>query len=204
MTTPTTTPYDPQIPLTSTNVPTGQTEFLNNFSKLFEAFGENHVALNDPTNPGNHEVVQLVEQKNKRTTQNQEIAVYSKKVDGQTDQLFMRYQSNGKEFQITEYQIYSVDPSIFQTSYFTFLPGGIVVQFGKIFSFGTDYLLGVVVPITKSLSGVSLGGIEVAGVFPPPQPNVSLNVPVNGVYQSIVLKSSVPMVNQFYLFFGNI
>lgn len=198
-------PYNPQIPEKETNIPTAQTEFLRNFRGIFNAFSMNHVPLNDPTNPGNHSIVEMVGQKNSKSTLNQEIIIYSKKVANQTEQLFMRYQSNGKEFQLTEYQIYSVEPTIFQSSYFTFLPGGLVIQFGKLFSSGfTDFNISVIPPVSKNITGVNLGGADVVGVIFPPPPNVSLNVPVDGVFRSINLKSLSGMSNQFYLFVGNL
>jgi hypothetical protein len=194
--------YNSGIPVVSTTIAEAQDLFLNNFSTLFDPFGLDHVPLNDATNPGNHNVIQLVEDPKSRTTQVQEIAIYSKKVDGQTDQLFMRYPLNGKEFQITEFQIYSIQANAKQEAYFTFLPGKIIVYFGRIFSAGRNtFDIDINPPIKTNISGVNLAGI---GPIATNQPNVSLQQPSNGYYTQIILKSLGQMVDNFYLFFGNL
>jgi hypothetical protein len=198
--------YNSQIPIVNTTIAEAQKLFLNNFSTLFDAFSVNHIALNDPTNPGNHNVVQLLEQELSESTQSQEISIYSKKVDGQTDQLFMRYQGNGKEFQLTEYQIYAIPVTTQQEAYFTFLPGKLIVYFGRIFSFGTNEFNINIDPAPKTnLSGLNLCPVASAIGFNVPQPNVRLQQPSNGFYTQFILNSSPkPMLDNFYLFFGNL
>lgn len=194
-------PYNTGIPEPETNIAEAQTLFQNNFLRLFEAFSKDHVSLNELNNAGNHNVIQLIELPSPEATQSLEIAIYSKKVENQTDQLFMRYQGNGKEFQITEYQIYSIVPTNKQEAYFTFLPGKVIVYFGRVFSTGTtSFPIDINPPVTKNISGVNLGGIGTVA----PQPNVQLQMPVNGFYTQIKLISKVAMPDQFYLFFGNI
>ncbi len=201
MTAPTPPPYNTGIPEPETTIAEAQTLFQNNFIRLFEAFSKDHVSLNELNNAGNHNVIQLVELSQPEATQSLEIAIYSKKVEGQTDQLFMRYQGNGKEFQLTEYQIYSIVPTDKQEAYFTFLPGKIIVYFGRVFSAGTtSFNIDINPPVAQNVSGVNLGGIGTATN----QPNVLLQYPVNGFYNQITLRSSSSMVDNFYLFFGNI
>lgn len=199
-------PYNTGIPEPETNIAEAQTLFQNNFTRLFEVFATDHVSLDSSSNAGNHNVIQLVELPSPESTQSQEIAIYSKKVEGQTDQLFMRYQGNGKEFQITEYQIYSIVPTDKQEAYFTFLPGKIIVYFGKVFSVGTtSFPIDINPPVTRVISGVNIGVSADAVGFNIPQPNVSLQYPVNGFYNQIVLTAApTAMLNNFYLFFGNI
>lgn len=199
-------PFDNQIPIITTTIGQAQKLFQNNFSTLFNIFSENHTSLIDPTNPGNHEVIQLTELSSPETTDSQEIAIYSKNVEGQTDQLFMRYKNNGKEFQLTEYQIYSIVPTDKQEAYFTFLPGKIIVYFGRLFSRNTNsFPLDINPPISKNISGFNLcpiGDIVGANVQ---QPNVILQFPVNGFFTQIVLSTApTAMVDNFYLFFGNL
>ncbi len=199
--------YNPGIPLIETTIAQAQKLFQGNFLTLFDAFGLNHVALDDPTNPGNHNVIQLVELSNSETTLPQEIAIYSKKVDGQTDQLFMRYQGNGKEFQLTEYQIYAIPATSKQESYFTFLPGKIIVYFGRVFSKGTKSFNIDINPAPRSnLSGLNLGGIrtDASQITAVSQPNVVLQQPSNGFYNQFTLNSLDDMFDNFYLFFGNL
>lgn len=198
--------YNPQIPKIDTNIAEAQTLFLENFSTLFDAFGINHVDLDDPTNPGNHNVIQLDEQEKARTTQSQEIVIYSKKVDGQTDQLFMRYPSNGKEFQITEFQIYSIVPTPQQEAYFSFLPGKIIVYFGRVFSRNKNtFNIDINPPVTRNISGVNICPVADTVGFNVPQPNVSLQMPVNGFFTQLTLSAApTAMLDNFYLFFGNL
>lgn len=193
--------YNTQIPVVETSIAQAQKLFLNNFSTLFDAFSVNHVPLNDPTNPGNHKVVQLIEQVTGESTQSQEISLYTKKVHGQTDQIFMRYQGNGKEFQLTEYQTYFIKKTSLQEAYFTFLPGGLIIYFGRVFSKGTTtFNIDIQPAPQKNISGLNLAGIDTISA----QPNVTLQQPVNGFYTQLILKSAVAMPDQFYLFFGNL
>lgn len=199
MTTP--PPYNTQIPTQETFIADAQTLFKNNFTRLFEAFADDHVSLNEVSNAGNHNVIRLIELPSSETTQSQEIAIYSKNVEGQTDQLFMRYQGNGKEFQITEYQIYSIPANSTQEAYFSFLPGKVIVYFGRVFSSGKlTANININPPVKSNLSGVNLGGIGISTN----QPNVLLQYPVNGFFNQITLQSSGAMVDNFYLFFGNL
>lgn len=193
-------PYNTQIPVQSTTIAQAQGLFQNNFERLFEAFNTDHVPLDDATNPGNHSVIRLVELNEKESTQSLEIAIYTKKVEGQTDQLFMRYQGNGKEFQITEYQIYTIQQTDNQKSYFSFLPGGIIVYFGRVVGFGQNEVNININPPASNIVGINLAGIQTVSQ----QPNVSLVGNPQVKFSSVKLKSIDPIPDQFYLFFGNL
>jgi len=209
--------YNPQIPVRDTNIAEAQTLFQGNFKTLFDTFSINHIPLNDPTNPGNHNVIQLIELAKSETTQSQEIAIYSKKVVGQTDQLFMRYRGNGKEFQLTEYQIYEIPPITIgqapnivtlQTSYFTFLPGGIIVYFGRVNPTGEGFPINLQPAICSNITGVNLCPIGVTtaknSLY---QSNFVLVPNDKGTISQILLLSSFEIKtppNQYYLVFGNI
>lgn len=193
--------YNPKIPQVKNTIADSQSDFQGNFGTLYDAFIKNHVALDDATNPGNHTHIDLVEQSVSLSTSSQELAIYSKKVANQTDQVFMRYQNNGKEFQITNYQIYSILANDKQESYFSFLPGGIIVYFGKAKSNGTTTFNITLDPaICRNIMGVNLGGIGSIKA----QPNVSLLASFNGPFHTVVLKSALAMVDQFYIIYGNI
>ncbi len=203
MTAPNNPVYNPNVPEENNYIGENQEDFLGNFATLFTAFNENHVSLIDPTNPGNHSVIQLTEQTQGKTTQSQEISIYSKDVPGQTTQLFMRYQNNGKEFQISEYQIYSIPVTDLQEAYFSFLPGGVIVYFGRVFSAGKKtFNIGISPTIKTNISGINLSNI--GNIPATSQSNVSLEAPINGVYSNIILNSIFVMPDQFYLFFGNL
>lgn len=194
-------PYNTQIPVASTTIAEAQKLFQNNFERLFEAFNTDHVPLDDTTNPGNHSVIRLIELPKEESTQSLEIAIYSKKVEGQTDQLFMRYQGDGDEFQITEYQIYSIVPTDNQEAYFTFLPGGVIVYFGRVVGFGqTQVDIELNPPLKTNISGVNLGGISTVSQ----QPNVVLVAYADGFFRTVRMQSSQPIPDQYYLIFGNL
>jgi len=193
-------PYNPSVPESDDTIADGQQAFLTNFSTLFSAFGTNHIDLNDPTNPGNHNVIELIEQDIGRSTESQEIAIYSKDVGGQTDQIFMRYPLNGKEIQISNYQIYSIKETPAQKAFFTFLPGGIIVYFGRVNAFNNTNIVNIDLSpaICKNIMGVNLG--QIARIQQ--KPNVSLKE-VNGFYTTVVLRVLGRMTDQYYLIFGN-
>ncbi len=201
----TTPPYDPRTPLPDEFIADSQPEFLQNFGQLFDAFNLNHISLNDATDPGNHEVIQLFEQERGRETFSQEISIYSKKVANQTDQLFMRYPSNGKEIQLSQYQIYAIQATATQEAYFTFLPGGLLVYFGKAICIGkTEANISLNPSVCTNILGINLGGTGAqAPASNPPQPNVNVSGTPQA-FTTIILKSDVPMINQYYLAFGNI
>lgn len=109
-----------------------QSTFIQNFQQLYTVFSQNHVPLDALANAGNHTIIELPQQDLSQQTNQGEIAVYTKEVPGQTDQIFMRYQGNGQEFQFTTYQLYSLgnfNPGD-ANQYFTFLPGNIIFIFG--------------------------------------------------------------------------
>ncbi len=204
-------PYNPQTPQSDNTIADGQKAFLTNFSTIFTAFGTNHIALNDLTNPGNHNVIELIEQSRGRATQDQEIVIYSKKVANQTDQLFMRYPLNGKEFQLSQYQIYPLQATTTQIGFFTFLPGGIIVYFGRVNPTKNDFPIELNPVLCSNIMGINLC---VIGPIPPPslisdksyQSNVKLTA-INGKFSQVVLINSKLIEtppNQYYLIFGNI
>lgn len=192
--------YNTQIPVGSTTIAEAQKLFQNNFERLFEAFNTDHVSLIDPTNPGNHSVIRLVELPKSESTLPSEIAIYSKKVEGQTDQLFMRQQGNGTEFQLTEFQIYTIQPNDNQKAYFSLLPGGIIVYFGRVVGFAQKEVNIDINPPASNILGVNLAGITTVSQ----QPNVSLVGNSQTKISVVKLKSIDPIPDQFYLFFGNL
>jgi len=128
------TPYNANIPRPTDDLASTQPNFLNNFFQLYEAFKKNHGALDaGATNEGNHTVVEMLEQPGSFQTDVGEISVYSKIVEGQTDQLFLRFQGNGTEVQVTNYQIYGPVALAGQIIYMSFLPGKLLCLFGSFF-----------------------------------------------------------------------
>jgi hypothetical protein len=124
--------YNPNTPTITLPFSQWQPQFLQNFAQLYAAFSTNHVPLDAASNAGNHTIIELVEQALPQQTNVSELAVYTKDVSGQTDQIFLRYQGNGQEVQLTTYQIYSLGNFAQGQSnqYFTFLPGNLILIFG--------------------------------------------------------------------------
>lgn len=154
-------PYDPLVPeLTSDSLDESQPEFLNNFITLFDIFARNHKPIDDPLVPGNHTIIELKEQVTPIQTNVSEINIYNKNVDTSTNQVFLRYQGNGQEFAYTCYQIYGITPEYpnkGQFSYFTFLPGEILMYFGSFIpaSKQSIYKLGLFPPIAKKIISIA-------------------------------------------------
>jgi hypothetical protein len=176
--------YDPQTPKTpSTSLADSQMPFLINFSQLFDIFEVNHISLNATSNAGNHTTIQLLEQENALQTDLSEISVYTKDVPGQTDQIFLRYQANGTEFQFTNYQIYAISP----TTFFTFLPGKIIVYFGSFTQLPSN-VLPLFPAIAKNIMAMSFCPIGLAnGLKPKVMPQASQD----GFCKGLIVTASV-------------
>jgi hypothetical protein len=178
-------PFDSNVPADPSDaLATSQPQLLNNFLTMFNAFQVNHVPLNAAANAGNHTIIQLLEQDNDFQTGVGEISVYVKKVENQTDQVFLGYQGNGQVIQYTNYQIYSIPPTNNQTSFFTFLPGGVIVYFGAVglFNNANNNILNLNPPIAKHIITVDVVTI---GVTPNGKYPVSLIETPNGIFNQI-------------------
>lgn len=205
--------FNPNIPLASTNYADWQSLFLANFSQLNRAFSENHVPLTGGATTGNHTIVELVEQESDTQfqTRSTEMSLYCKDVDGQTDQVFIRYPSNGTEFEYTNYQIYDLHPekigaSIRQTQNFTVLPGKIICYFGSVLSAdnsGKDITAHISLnpPVAKNLltvNSVGIGGSFDAGLAA----IRNMSGYINKINVSFV--HSVPFRSFYYIALANI
>jgi len=122
--------YNPNTPTLQLPYADWQIQFQQNFTQLNTAFSQNHVSLTSGSNAGNHTYIQMPEQSSNPQTSLAEFSIYVKNVETQTDQIFFTYPGNTPVVQFTNYQIYSVQPTANQTTYFTFLPGGLLVYFG--------------------------------------------------------------------------
>lgn len=202
--------YNPNVPQIEDTIDDGQPAFLTNFETIFSAFNANHVDLNDPTNPGNHSIIQLIQQMVSRATESQEIAIYSKKVADQTEQVFMRYPLNGKEFQLSQFQLFGI-PKLDNVPFsnFSFLPGGIVVYFGFVQPNIDGFTIPLIPAICTNIMGVNLCPVGVSTVDNPLyQSNVAgLITTPEGKYSGLIINNSSTIAippQQYYLIFGNI
>ena len=202
-------PYDPNVP-TSPDQALSDTQplFLNNFLQLYDIFKQNHVPLDAVSGAGNHTIIQLYEQENVFQTNVGEISVYTKDAPGQTDQIYLKYQGTaGPELQFTNYQLYSLQPTTTQTSYFTFLPGRILVYFGQCSTVATllppNATLNLLPPIAKNIITVCVTPLGSTAAYKP-----SINVQQNpqGYFNAITfpLSSNTQPANCFYLVMANV
>lgn len=203
-------PYDPQVPQFPTDsLETSQPELLNNFKTLYDIFFKNHVALDAASDKGNHTIVQLIEQINPLQTDVSEISVYTKKIEGSTDQVFLRYQGNGQEFAYTCYQIYGLTPLPNQIPYFTFLPGSILVYFGTFIKTAiTDQVLTLYPPIAKNIMALSFCPLPSASPLTNVKPRVTFQKTDTGFITGINVTNSFPPATSppsyYYIILANI
>lgn len=187
----TTQPYDPNIPTRNNTIGESQLDFLNNFAHLYNAFLVDHIALDAVIGAGNHNIIHLTEQLQQFQTNVGEISGYSKDVEGQTDQIFLKYQGTFPEFQYTTYQIYGLPQTSNQIPFFTFLPGNILVYFGLFtatLSFFDPVQLELNPPIAKNIITMNFCP---AGVTSKYIPKVTLQKESTGIYQRINVFDSV-------------
>jgi hypothetical protein len=199
------TTYNPNVPMNpSDELATTQPAFLSNFLQLYNTFKVDHTQINDVTDGGNHTVVHLLEQKNPPQTDVSEISVYTKSVDGQTDQIFLRYQGNGQEIQFTNYQLYEIKNIPDQTAFFTFLPGKIIVFFGSFTSLKNNTLT-LFPPVAINIFGMSFCPRSATAVTTDFKCQVNLLPETGGVFSKILVKSTssgAPPASS-YVIFGN-
>jgi hypothetical protein len=149
--------YNPNVPQNpSDTLDVTQRQLLANFQAMFNAFLVNHVSLTGGATAGNHTIVQLLEQDSDPQTDTSEISVYVKEVEGQTDQIFLKYQGNaGQVIQLTNYQIYALPQTPTLSQFFTFLPGKLLVYFGSFSTLQTN-VLNLFPAIAKNIMTISL------------------------------------------------
>ncbi len=200
--------YDPNVPQDpNNNLAETQPEFLANFQSLFAQFAANHVPLNE-TNVGNHTLAQMLPQPKDLQTGASSLNIYAKEVEGQTTQLFLRYAGNGDPIQLTAYQIYSVPSTNGQISYFTYLPGNLIVYFGSFTVLAGNKLV-LTPPICKKVVSVSFCQLTTSTLFP--KPFVQLLQPQEGFVEGMLVKAGQFGSDQqqatkpsYYIVVGNI
>lgn len=201
-------PFDPLVPQEfSDSLAETQLPLMNNFFQLFQAFAQNHVSLDASSGAGNHTIIQLSEIPFTTLPQTGvgEISIYSKFAVDQTDQVFLTYQGDGQEIQLTNYQIYTIDPTQPPLRFFTFLPGRVIVYFGTVLTQGLnsyDFILAPS-PATNIL----------ALSFCPIKNNATIQfkpwanpIATPGGFTTIRIQSSngSPMSDYFYILVANI
>lgn len=197
------TPYNPNVPRATDDLASSQPNFLNNFFQMYEAFRTNHAALDvGAPNEGDHTIVEMLRQNGSFQTDVGELSVYAKSVEGQTDQLFLRYQGNGTEVQITNYQIYGPVQLSGQSIYMTFLPGKLLVLFGAFYppNLPDGKSIQLSPYIMKNIMAINVCGSDFVGRVLPTY-KVIQNLP--GINTSVQFFQLSP-IGYFYLCVGNI
>ncbi len=120
-------PYDPTIPAPTDLLSDSQSDIQQNFNLANEFFGTDHVNFVAASNNGKHNHSTYPEQGADANTLDNENAIYAKEVGGVggNTRLFLRQETNGTIIQLT-----GRDP-ILATDGLTFLPGGILLQWGR-------------------------------------------------------------------------
>ena len=201
--------YNPNIPQPKTFISDSQDDFLNNFQAIYNAFQENHVPLDAASNAGNHTYLELLQQAANSEFQSDigEINIYTKNVEGQTDQIFLKY-PNLPEIQFTNFQIYPLNQTPQQTTYITFLPGKILVYFGMINPNNNPFDLQLFPYVAKVITGVNLCPIGTTTTNNPLYPLIDAGAVelVPGIFGKIQLVPSfgTTLPSCYYIVFANI
>jgi hypothetical protein len=146
----------------------------------------------------------MYEQPKDLQTNPSELNIYSKKVEGQTDQLFLRYPGNDDAIQLTAYQIYQVPTVSTQISYFTFLPGNLIIYFGSFSQLPGNKLV-LTPPICTNVVGLSFCRINETSIFGSTKPYVEILQPQEGFVEGIIVMSNfLGSLPSYYIVVGNI
>jgi hypothetical protein len=133
-------PYDPTIPAAGDDPSVSQGQIQSNFSTLAIDFAVNHVGYGTGPAEGKHKFVEMPARAVvPPTILAGEGAVYTKSVAG-TTQLFYTPDATGNEYQLTNTKAanfakfgtnthYQISPSLYGG--FTYLPGGLIMQYGS-------------------------------------------------------------------------
>jgi hypothetical protein len=191
--------YNQNIPKVNDDLATSQGGFLSNFQQLYDAFAQNHVALDGGSTAGNHTIVELLNSLTGFQTDAGELSLYASPVVDQSGQLFMRYQGNTKDVQITNYQLYELNQVAGRAQFFTVLPGKIMIYYGIVFIPGYPFILDLEPPIAKNIISVNLCPGQTPS-FPPIATPVTAS---NGFIKQINLVTplSLPIKNELIFYF---
>ena len=170
-----------------------QVQFQANFQRMSQSFLVNHVPLENASKTGNHTIVQMPEQPKDRKIQTNigDFAIFTRLVEDQADQVFMRYEGNQPEFQYTNYQLYTIKDrldkkeKIIQTTSFTTLPGNLMIIFGSVLIKDKKWEIILTPPVMKNIISVNM---TLIGTFP--------NVPAVA-YEVTPIKNTVDEVDYF-------
>lgn len=120
--------YTTGIPGTGQSLNATRDLIQDNFTVLDDTVTVNHIAMNS-TGAGKHKFLQMPDQGSAPTTAANESGFYGKAVSGVSN-LFARSESDGSEYQLTSFADADIATLGAQNPGWTFLPGGILLQWG--------------------------------------------------------------------------
>ncbi len=125
--------YDPNQPNPNDDLDVSQPKLLLNSQQLDIVFGVNHFKFSDLSgNAGKHTFVELVGVSVDPVAGSGENVLFSKSVAGKTQMFYRR--SSGGPIQLT-----GPETPVIADNGYTFLPGGIMLQWGRIASTNNSY-----------------------------------------------------------------
>lgn len=147
--------YNPSIPLADDLMSESQGQILTNFGQLNTIFDQDHVTYDDVTavNRGKHNQSTYPDSSSDPNPALNELALYSKDVGGNS-RLFLQQENSG-----TVIQLSGIDPLI-AVAGFTFLPGGVLLQWGKEVSPGTSGTVTLPVAFPTTVFSINFGVIR--------------------------------------------
>jgi hypothetical protein len=165
--------FTPNIPAVGQSLGNSRPSVNGNFSTINTTIAVNHVAMN-AAGQGKHKFIQMPVT-TVPSTAVQEIGLYTKLVNG-LSRLFLRQENNG-----TEVQVSGVDPLIAATGY-SFLPGGLLIQWGSTTTTGAGSgTTPVVFPTTFTTLGVNTNAYSVVVTANTGAISLSQNLTVDNV-----------------------
>lgn len=182
MTTPNVNQYNLNVPQSpGDSFAKSQPEMLANFLDLYNKFSANHVPLDSNVNAGNHTVIKLQSQSKDVEANATQINLFSKPVEGQSDQIFLNFPGNSPAIQLTNYQLYTLQQEDPQTQYFSVLPGKLIFYFGNFLNLRDNNLKlrPAVCREVITMSVISADFVRPVSVF------AYCNPPVNGFIRDV-------------------
>ena len=164
--------YTTDVPVSGDSLNSSRDRIRTNFQLIAQVEAVNHIAFGD-SGQGKHKFLQMPEQASAPTTAVNEGGFYAKVGTNPAEtNLFFRGESDGNEYQLTR-----VDSSLVasfatnagtDSSGWTFLPGGMLLQYGirTVASSGTATTITYPKPYSTAVYSVTIGNVTNEGNSP--------------------------------------
>lgn len=154
------TSYNPNIPTGLVNLDVDYQNLKNNFSQLDTTYGVNHVKYSTVPNNGKHTFIEMINSVPSGLAAN-EGTLYTK-LNGSKSDLYYTPDNSGNEYQLS-----NVDASNFgsfsSSNGWTFLPGGLILQYGAHNNASTTGTITYPKPFTTAVYSITLSFSRVGG-----------------------------------------